>query len=173
MFSTFSIRTKIIAVVAFMTVSMALLGLFAASQMRSMDLSTQELQTQWLPSVRWLGEMRTQGARHRAVVRDHLLSKDPAFHRENDKQVAARMADFMRAAKLYQELIATEDERRIAQQLQQVWKGYVSATEEVLAHARNGDNEKAFSTNLTKAVPLGRETDAIMAKLVDLNFQGA
>ena len=173
MFSTFSIRTKIIAVVAFMTVSMALLGLFAASQMRSMDLSTQELQTQWLPSVRWLGEMRTQGARHRAVVRDHLLSKDPAFHRENDKQVAARMADFMRAAKLYQELIATEDERRIAQQLQQVWKGYVSATDEVLAHARNGDNEKAFSTNLTKAVPLGRETDAIMAKLVDLNFQGA
>jgi methyl-accepting chemotaxis protein len=173
MLSALSIRTKIIAVVALMTVSTALLGLFAISQMRSMNLSAHELQTQWLPSVRWLGEMRTQGARHRAVVRDHLLSKDPAFHRENDKQVAARMADFMRAAKLYQELIATEDERRTAQQLQQVWKAYVAATEEVLNYARNGDNEKAFSTNLSKAVPLGRETDAIMAKLVDLNFQGA
>lgn len=173
MLSNFSIRTKIIAVVAFMTVSMALLGLFAASQMRSINLAAHELQTQWLPSVRWLGEMRTQGARHRAVVRDHLLSKDPAFHLENDKQVAARMADFMRAAKLYQELITSDDERRIAQQLQQVWKAYVSATEEVLTYVRNGENETAFSTNLAKAVPLGRETDAIMAKLVDLNFQGA
>lgn len=173
MFASLSIRAKIISVVAFLIVSIAVLGLFATQQMRSINSAAQELQTLWLPSVRWLGEMRTQGARHRAVVRDTLLSKDATFKQENDKLIAARMSDFSRAAKLYEELVVTEEHRLLARQLLQVWKAYVAATDEVLAIARKGDNEAAFSANVARAVPLGRETDAIMAKLVDLNFQGA
>jgi methyl-accepting chemotaxis protein len=51
MLSRFSIRSKIIAVVAFMTIAMTVLGVFAVFQMRTINAAAHEIQSSWLPSV--------------------------------------------------------------------------------------------------------------------------
>ena len=40
------------------------------------NASAHDIQTSWLPSVRWLGELRTHVNRYRSVVREHLLAID-------------------------------------------------------------------------------------------------
>jgi methyl-accepting chemotaxis protein len=173
MLSRFSIRSKIIAVVAAMTVAMTAMGIFAVFQMRTINAAAHEIQASWLPSVRALGEMRTQAARHRSNLRDHMLTTDPKIKQDNDKLLEARMADFNRAAKLYQPLISTDAEREVARELQAVWKDYLASTEEVLAHSRKGDNEMAIALNGATAVDLGRKTEALMGRLIEINDKGA
>ena len=173
MLSKFSIRSKIIAVVGFMTVAMLLLGTFAVFQMRAINAAAHEIQTSWLPSIRWVGEMRTQAARHRSNLRDHMLTADAKIKQDTDKLLEARMNDFNHAAKLYQPLISSDEERALARELQAAWKAYMASVEEVLAYSRKGDNEMAIATNAATTITLGRQTDALMARLVEMNDRGA
>jgi methyl-accepting chemotaxis protein len=173
MLSKFSIRSKIIAVVGFMTVAMLAIGTFAVFEMRTINAAAHEIQASWLPSIRWLGEMRAQAARHRANLRDHLLTTDPKKKQDNDKLLEARMNDFNRAAKLYQPLISTDEERTVARELQAAWKDYTTSVEEVLTYSRKGDNDMAIATNSATTVDLGRKTEALMGRLIEINDKGA
>ena len=58
MLSRFSIRTKLTAVIAFLLVAMAAMGLLAVRQMNAIYTSASEIQKSWLPSVRVLGDLR-------------------------------------------------------------------------------------------------------------------
>ena len=49
MLSKYSIRSKIIAVVGFMTVAMLGLGGFAVMEMRTINAAAHEIQASWLP----------------------------------------------------------------------------------------------------------------------------
>ena len=72
----FSISAKLFAIVSFLFLVIAIIGGFAFFQMRSINMAAQDIQAQWLPSVRWIGEMRVQSARFRAVLRDYLILPD-------------------------------------------------------------------------------------------------
>uniref|UniRef100_UPI0030DC5314 MCP four helix bundle domain-containing protein n=1 Tax=Pseudomonas sp. EL_65y_Pfl1_R83 TaxID=3088697 RepID=UPI0030DC5314 len=75
MLASLSIRAKIISVVAFLLVTMTGMGLLAIMKMRSMNANTTEITTNWLPSVRVLGEMRASVITYRNVVRQHMLAE--------------------------------------------------------------------------------------------------
>jgi methyl-accepting chemotaxis protein len=173
MLSRLSIRSKIIAVVAFMTIAMTALGVFAVFQMRSINAAAHDIQASWLPSIRWLGEMRSQAARHRGNLRDHMMATDPKVKQEEDKRLEARMKDFGHAVKMYQPLISTDEERALARDLQTAWKEYMASVDEVLAFSRKGDNEMAIATNAATTSDLGRRTEALMSRLIELNDKGA
>jgi methyl-accepting chemotaxis protein len=167
-----SIGTKLFAIVSFLFFVIASIGGFSFLQMRSINTAAQDIQTQWLPSVRWIGEMRVQSARFRAVLRDHLIVSD-AERADVDKNLAARKADFEKAAKAYQPLISSSAERELADQLEKQWQNFASASADVQSLANKGDVAAAKDINAKKVVPVGRAMDATLAKLVELNDKGA
>src|SRR5712664_927503 len=140
--------------------------------MRSINSTAQDIQAQWLPSVRWIGEMRVQSARFRAILRDHLIVADTE-RADVDKNLAARKADFEKAAKAYQPLISSPAERELADQLEKQWQSFIGASADVQSLANKGDVAAAKDINATKVVPVGRGMDATLAKLVELNDRGA
>ena len=75
MFAKFSIRAKIIAAVAFLLVALTGMGLLAVWNMRAINASTVDITTNWLPSVRVLGELRAGVITYRNVIREHMLSE--------------------------------------------------------------------------------------------------
>ena len=172
MLTRLSISTKLFAIVSFLFFVIASIGGFSFLQMRSINTAAQDIQTQWLPSVRWIGEMRVQSARFRAVLRDHLIVSD-AERADVDKNLAARKADFEKAAKAYQPLISSPAERELADQLEKQWQSFASASADVQSLANKGDVAAAKDINAKKVVPVGRAMDATLAKLVELNDKGA
>ena len=150
----------------------AIIGGFAFMQMRAINAAAHDIQAQWLPSVRWVGEMRVQSARYRAVLRDHLIVAD-AERADVDKNLAARKADFEKAAQAYRPLISSPAERELAAQLDKQWEGFAGAAAEVQSLANKGDVATAKDINARKVVPTGRAMDATLAKLVELNDRGA
>src|SRR5664280_1724815 len=120
MLARLSISAKLFAIVSFLFVVIAIIGGFAFLQMRAINAAAQDIQAQWLPSVRWVGEMRVQSARFRAVLRDHLIVPD-SERGEVDKKLAARKADFEKAATAYRPLVSSPAEHELADQLEKQW----------------------------------------------------
>ena len=168
----FSISAKLYAIVVFLSLVITAVGSFAFLQMRAIDASAQEIQAHWLPSVRWISEMRVQSARFRGVLRDHLTVTD-AERADVDKNLYARKADFEKAAKAYRRLIASPTERELADQLEGHWKEFIAASEEVRSDAMKGNLASAKEINARKVVPVGRAMDKTLAGLVELNDRGA
>ena len=172
MLTRLSIGTKLFAIVSFLFLVIAIIGGIAFLQMRAINTAAQDIQAQWLPSVRWIGEMRVQSARFRAVLRDHLIVPD-AERADVDKNLAARKADFDNAAKAYQPLISSPAERDLAEQLEKQWKSFIGASIEVQSLATKGDVAAAKDVNASRVVPIGRTMDTTLTKLVELIDKGA
>ena len=170
--SRLSISAKLFAIVSFLFLVIAIIGGFAFMQMRAINAAAHDIQARWLPSVRWVGEMRVQSARYRAVLRDHLIVAD-AERADVDKNLAARKADFEKAAQAYRPLVSSPAERELADQLDKQWQSFAGAATEVQSLANKGDVAAAKDINARKVVPTGRAMDATLAKLVDLNDKGA
>jgi methyl-accepting chemotaxis protein len=168
----YSISTKLFVIVAFLFVAIAAIGGLAVFQMRAMNAATHDIKDSWLPSVRWIGEMRIQSARYRAVLRDHLIVAD-ADRPDVDKNLAARKADFDKAAKAYAPLVSSPAERELADKLGKEWAAFISAANDVQALATKGDMNAAKDINAKKVVPTGRAMDATLAKLTEMNDKGA
>ena len=51
------------------------MGLLAVSNMRAINANTVDIATNWLPSVRVLGELRAGVITYRNVIREHMLAE--------------------------------------------------------------------------------------------------
>jgi methyl-accepting chemotaxis protein len=170
--ANYSISTKLFAIVAFLFLAIAAIGGLAFLQMRAINAATQDIQGQSLPSIRWIGEMRVQSARYRGVLRDHLIVAD-ADRADVDKNLAARKADFDKAARAYAPLVSLPAERDLADKLNGEWQAFITAASDVQALASKGDVAAAKEINAKKVVPTGRAMDATLARLVELNDKSA
>src|ERR1700704_6845119 len=74
MLAKLSIRAKITLVIFFLLVSMTGMGLLAVTKMEAIYASATDIQTDWLPSVRALGDLRAEINSYRNVIRAHMLS---------------------------------------------------------------------------------------------------
>ena len=173
MLSKLSIRAKLIGIVSFFLLTLAATNLFGMFQMRSINASAQQIQTVWLPSVRWLGDMQTQAARYRALLRDHFLTFDDNAKAKIDKNLAARLQAYDQANQTYQALISSPEERAVYGELVKVWKEYLAAANEVLETSRKGESSMAQDLNFEKASPIGIKVDETLTKLVEMNSKGA
>jgi methyl-accepting chemotaxis protein len=173
MLSRLSIRAKLITLVTVLLLILGAIGAFAITQMRAINTAAQDVQINWLPSVRLLGELRTQSARYRAVLRDYLTEPDEKFMADIQRNLDARAKDFDTANKAYEPLISTPEERTLYKELSATWQTFLTAANEVVAAARKGDTLTARKTNATRATPAGRSMDAVLKKMVEINDKGA
>lgn len=143
MLSRLSIRTKLIALVSILLVALTAMGLFAIVEMRSINASAQVIKNSWLPSVRLVGELRTQSARYRAVLRDYLTEPDEKFMADIQRNLDARAKDYDTANKAYEPLISSPQEAALYKELSATWKTFREAADEVIAHARKRETAQA------------------------------
>ena len=173
MLSRLSIRTKLVALVALLLIALSAMGAFAVVEMRAINAAAQDIKTSWLPSVRLIGELRTQSARYRAVLRDYLTEPDDKFMADIQRNLDARARDYDTANKAYEPLISSPEEAALYKELAATWKIFREAADEVIVHARKREVAQARAVNAQRATPAGRSMDAVLAKLVELNDKGA
>jgi methyl-accepting chemotaxis protein len=173
MLSKFSISAKLIALVSVLLVALACLGTFAIIEMRTINGSAQDIQKNWLPSVRSLGEMRVQAARYRAVLRDYLTASDDATMQDIQKNLDARVKDYDKANASYQALLSSPEEQAMSKDLDASWKKFRESADRVIVAAKAHDPETARKINAEQTVTIGRAMDSTMSKITDLNDKGA
>jgi len=172
MLAKYSIRTKITAVVAFLLVAMSVMGALNIRQMYAINSSTVDITTNWLPSIRVLGELRAATITYRAIVRSHLLASDEAGKQLQEDLLAKWINNTDKARRAYEPLITTAEERALYDEFGTSWAEYLAGVKEVLALSRKNEDKEAKLLH-AKASLAGVHADETLQKDVLLNNKGA
>jgi methyl-accepting chemotaxis protein len=174
--SNLSIRTKIVAVIAFMLVVMSGLGLLAVRSMQAINAHTVDIAESWLPSVRVLGELRTDINLFRIALRAHVMAETLEDKAAVDKRLAGILDAIARDRKTYEPLISSAEERSIYSNWSTAWDRYMRGVQDVVELSRKSvgriPHEASEAISKTVAV-IAAESDAILAKDIELNNKGA
>jgi methyl-accepting chemotaxis protein len=176
MLASYSIRTKIIAVVAFLLVAMTGMGLLAVRNMRAINANTVDIATSWMPSVRVLGDLRAGVITYRNVVREHMLSETLEEKLAMEKTLATVIEVTTKARTAYEPMITSTEERALYTEWVKLWESYKKSSDEVMALSRKAAGQvprEAHELNTRTANKIALEADAVLRKDVDLNNAGA
>ena len=136
MLSKLSIRVKITAVVAILLFAMAGMGLLAVYNMRAINANTVDIATNWLPSVRVLGDLRAGVITYRNVIREHMLGENAEEKAAAEKILATVVEGNTKIREQYQQLITSPEERANYADWSRTWDEYRKGTEQVMALSR-------------------------------------
>jgi len=176
MLSRLSIRAKITAAVAFLLVAMAGLGLVAIVKMRAINANTVEIATNWLPSVRVLGELRTGVITYRNVLREHMLSETLEDKQATEKVLASVVESNDKIRQSYEPMIASPEERALYDEWARSWSAYKEGAAKVMELSRKEAGKlpvEAFALNKNVVNKLSMASDEILKKDIELNNKGA
>ena len=176
MLAKYSIRAKIITVVAFLLVAMTGMGLLAVKNMRSINANTVDISTSWLPSVRVLGDLRAGVITYRNVIREHMLGETLEEKLAMEKTLADVVESNTKIRAAYETMITSPEERAMYNEWVKLWESYKKGTQEVMALSRKAAGQiphDAHDLNTKTVNKIGLEADAVLKKDIDLNNAGA
>jgi len=173
MFSKLSIRTKIVAVVCLLLLALAGMGLLSARSMRSLNANTKEMASNWLPSIKALGDLHADVIMYRAIIRQHMLAET-----KEDKDGAEKALDNlaqknMKVRKAYEAMISTPEERALYADWSKRWEAYQGIAAKMIELSRkDGLSREARDLN-KEMIKAGNEAETILEKDIELNDKGA
>jgi len=176
MLASLSIRTKITIVVSFLLVALTGMGLLAITKMRAINANTVDIETNWLPSVRMLGELRAGVITYRNVVREHMLSETLEDKAAAEKSLEMTIERNNKIRESYEKVIASPEEAALYKEWSQTWDAYRKATQDVMALSRQSVGKiphDAHELNKKVVNPLALKADEILNKDIELNNKGA
>jgi methyl-accepting chemotaxis protein len=176
MLANISIRAKITAVVAFLLVATTGMGLLAVWNMRTINANTVDIATNWLPSVRVLGDLRAGVITYRNAIREHMLAETAEEKQAAEKTLATVVDGNSKIRREYETLITSAEERALYNEWVGLWERYKKGTEEVMALSRKSVGKmshEAHELNSNTVNKIGVEADAVLKKDIELNNEGA
>jgi methyl-accepting chemotaxis protein len=176
MLAKYSIRAKIVSVVAILLVAMIGMGLLAVKNMRSINANTVDIATNWLPSVRVLGELEANVIMNRNILREHLLAESLEDKLKVEKAIAANVESIAKSRQAYEPLITSPEERSLYAEWSRAFEEYKKGIQEVMALSRKAAGQiprEAHELNTKTVNRILTDADSILRKDVDLNNAGA
>ena len=172
MLAKLSIRAKITSVVAFLLIAMTGMGLLAVMKMRSMNANTVDISTNWMPSVRVIGDLRAAVITYRNVVRQHMLAEALDDKLAVEKTAATVTEALAKTRSKYEAMISSAEERALYTQWSKLWDDYKKGTEEVMALSRKEAGKfprEAQELNSKTVNKIGLQADEVLNKDIELN----
>jgi methyl-accepting chemotaxis protein len=176
MLSGYSIRTKVSLVIAFLLVAMTGMGLLAVVKMLDINANAEDIQQNWLPSVRALGDVKSGTMTYRTTVRAHMLGETAADKEAMDKRLATTVDQIAKYRKTYESHISSNDERALYDEWSRKWDKYITGAKQVVEISRASVGKgvhDAQTLNQTTVNALGKDADDILDKSIEFNNKGA
>jgi methyl-accepting chemotaxis protein len=171
--SSLSIRTRLIGAFTILTlfvVGLGVLGLVSTQAMRRQAL---EIETNWLPSVRTLGELDTRLARLNGVLLRFTQAADPQTVAATEKDLV-RFGQWVEETRIaYERLIGSPEERALYDTYLRDAALFETQRQIVLDLARSGRRAEAFAYYETKGIAARRAMSKAVEALVAFNNAGA
>ncbi|AWN39070.1 methyl-accepting chemotaxis protein [Methylobacterium radiodurans] len=168
-----SIRTKLVAafsVLTILVVGVGLLGTVGTQRMRDRAL---DIETNWLPSLRVLGEIDTLTARTSGSMLRHTQATDPALLASIEKDTERFGKKLAEKKALYEPMIASAEEQALYEAFSREYRSFEAVRDAVLELSRKGLKAQAFELYETKGIIPRRAASAALDKLMTLNNEGA
>ncbi|MGA2996011.1 methyl-accepting chemotaxis protein [Bradyrhizobium sp.] len=173
MLSQLSIRAKIISLVSLLLLTLAGMGLLSATSMRSLNANTREIASNWLPSIKALGELHADVITFRAIIRQHMLAETKEDKEGVEKALDNLVQKNKKVRKAYEAMINSPEERALYTDWSQRWEEYRTIAAKMVELSRkNGLSRETLDLN-KQMIKVGNDADVILEKDIELNNVGA
>jgi methyl-accepting chemotaxis protein len=112
---------------------------------------------------------------YRRLVREHMLAETLEQKQAVEKNLATIIESTAKIRVTYEPMIASPEERALAQSFDKSWESYKNSAQEVVALSRKtaGQGSRETYELSQKSTKLAMETDDILIKDIELNDKGA
>ncbi|MCJ2083180.1 methyl-accepting chemotaxis protein [Methylobacterium sp. J-090] len=173
LFRSTSIRAKLIASFATVTLFILAIGWLGISGVdRTSGLLT-DVQTNWLPSVRTTGEIDVSLARYTTSLLRATQTTDAADLAKIEADMVKRRAQIAERSDAYARLISSPDERAHYEEFRRQVTGFFAVADRIFATARGGEQAKAYALYSSEGVEPRRRASVSLEKIIALNNEGA
>jgi methyl-accepting chemotaxis protein len=172
-FNDMKIRTKVISAFAVVLAITASLGAFSIQRLSTVNASADDIRTNWLPSVRLLGDVAMFTERVKSL-QNMVVSADPGIDMTKiNGALAAAMDGRVKSWKNYENTVTPGEEEKLAAEIVKQTAAYDAMWDKVAAAMKKGDRDAASQANSDEGLAVtGKLRDAIQADL-DFNAKGA
>mgnify|MGYP001766245461 CR=1 FL=1 len=167
-----SVKMSLVVVVGLLTAFLVGLGGISVRQMGQMNAASDEVETDWLPSIRALADVKYTITRYRLIGARHVLSTDGAAMAELDRRLDETRQDLDRGFAKYAALISSDEERRLWASFREEWQRYVALQDEALVASRKNASENAARV-FAETSKLFSDALAVLDRDIALNDQAA
>jgi methyl-accepting chemotaxis protein len=168
-----SIRTKVAAAFGMLLLLIGAVGFFAIDRLARVNATTVDINTHWLPSIRYIGEVRYNMARHRAILSRHVMVTEPAQKAQVEERIKVALQSVDAARKTYEALIASPEERAAYETYWAAWGTYLKSVEQLLAVSNRNEAAAAMQMFVTTVSQTGLAAESTVDKIVEFNLKGA
>ncbi len=172
--SDFKIGAKLAAVFVVVVAMTIGLGLFALGKVSSVNANVEDIATNWLPTIKVLGEMQNSVNEMRRAEASHIIFQDAAKKASQEQRIAELKERFAKQKTLYESMITPQEKDTYAM-LQQHRDALYASMGTMIQKSNAGESGKAD----TEAYYNGESRTALqavlddIAKLLAINDSGA
>ncbi|NMX91581.1 MULTISPECIES: methyl-accepting chemotaxis protein [unclassified Pseudomonas] len=149
------------------------LGGFALMQMGNMREQSDQVETNWLPSVMAAGEMNQDLLRIRALTLRLLINRDPSAVTQNEQKIIDIKKQLHTAQLLYEALIVLPEDQVLFDRFKVEQQQYLQRQEQVMALSRQNQLEDAIKVVNGEMNHLADTLAGTLGELVTLNKDSA
>jgi methyl-accepting chemotaxis protein len=171
-FQNLSIRSKVIGAFTAVLLMTGGLGYFAIDRLGAVNDAAYDIRTNWLPSVRQLGQISMLTERARSNQSTIMAAPNEETKNRIETAYKATLDAREKAWKDYQGSITPGEEQRLADEITKNWKAFLAGWDKVEDLLKKGDRAAADTVNTGENLALmNKLREAIQADL-DLNTKG-
>ncbi|MCK3840107.1 MULTISPECIES: methyl-accepting chemotaxis protein [Pseudomonas] len=149
------------------------LGGFALLQMANMRQQSDQVESNWLPSVMAVGEMNQDLLRVRALTLRLLVNRDPQALAQNEQKLTDLKNGMPHAQALYEGLIVLPEERTLFDRFKVQEQQYLQRQEQVMGFSKANRLDEAIKVANGEMNQLADQIAVTLRDLVTLNKTSA
>ncbi|ELX12282.1 methyl-accepting chemotaxis sensory transducer [Janthinobacterium sp. HH01] len=150
-----------------------LLGVFSLAQLVKVNQASTDIATNWMPAVRYLGQIQSSLSRYRISEATHILLSEEADMAATDKSMATRLETLRKQQASYAALVSEAEEKRIYAELQKSLDDYLASSAKLAALSREGKKDEARTLFRGGSNKLFRQVNEQLDALVKINDDGS
>jgi methyl-accepting chemotaxis protein len=148
------------------------ISIFAVSQLEKVNQTSTDMEAIWMPLARHVAEMNTAQADFRRAELQHVLSTEDKEMDNYEKRMEKATARLESAAKEYEKVVASAEERKIYGDIRDAWKGYLQEHAKIRVFSRANQNDQARDATRGESAKAYARMQEGMEKLTELATQG-
>ncbi len=171
-FHQLTVSTKLLTAFGLVLALTIFVGVLSVVQLGRVNQTSTDMELNWMPSVRYTGELNTLTSDFRIAELQHILSTSEEQMAKWEAQIAAVSASIGRTQAEYAKLISSEEERRTYDAFQRSWGEYLNEHKKLIALSRANQNDEAKALIRGESQKRFDEASADLVRIVEMNIAG-
>ncbi|WP_247647887.1 methyl-accepting chemotaxis protein [Pannonibacter phragmitetus] len=150
-----------------------ILAVVAMRGTAQLNANADDIKDNWLPSVRYLGELNTATADHRISAANLILATSPEEMGRAEGRLSEERKKLEDGKRNYELLVTSPEEGKLLQSFQASWRKYETQTDDLIKVVKAGKKEEAAILFQGEMRTVYNEASSFLEKLIAINVSGS